>query len=139
MPVALVEGRAERSVLRSRHSNAERLREYVECASLRLGIHFGHAGDRRRFSHLPGGSVSAMRCASTVPSITAIRRVCLPPSMPEPRDPTFAEKFIDACAPLQRERRPGVSALHELSRAGGRSAGVASSFSRAAFSGAGAG
>jgi ATP-dependent DNA helicase DinG len=82
---------------------AERLREYVESrpcawiftsATLAIGEDFSHFAGRIGLS-----DARTLRIDSPF-DYRDQARLFLPPSMPEPQDPTFAEKFIDACAPL---------------------------------------
>jgi ATP-dependent DNA helicase DinG len=82
---------------------AERLREYVEArpcawvftsATLAIGEDFSHFAGR---IGLPGARV--VRIDSPF-DYRHQARIFLPPHMPQPQDPGFAKKFIDACAPL---------------------------------------
>jgi ATP-dependent DNA helicase DinG len=82
---------------------AERLREYVESrpcawvftsATLAIGEDFSHFAGRIGLS-----DARTLRIDSPF-DYRDQARLFLPPSMPEPQDPAFAEKFIDACAPL---------------------------------------
>jgi ATP-dependent DNA helicase DinG len=82
---------------------AERLREYVESrpcawvftsATLAIGEDFSHFAGR---IGLPGARTVRIDSPFDYP-IQA--RIFLPPDMPQPQDPAFSAKFIDACAPL---------------------------------------
>jgi ATP-dependent DNA helicase DinG len=82
---------------------AERLREYVESrpcawvftsATLAIGEDFSHFAAR---IGLPDARTVRIDSPFDYP-IQA--RIFLPPHMPQPQDPAFAAKFIDACAPL---------------------------------------
>jgi ATP-dependent DNA helicase DinG len=82
---------------------AERLREYVESrpcawvftsATLAIGEDFSHFASR---IGLPEARTVRIDSPFDYP-IQA--RIFLPPHMPQPQDPAFAAKFIDACAPL---------------------------------------
>jgi ATP-dependent DNA helicase DinG len=82
---------------------AERLREYVESrpcawiftsATLAIGEDFSHFAAR-----IGLGEARTLRIDSPF-DYRAQTRLFLPPHMPEPQDPSFAEKFVDACAPL---------------------------------------
>jgi ATP-dependent DNA helicase DinG len=82
---------------------AERLREYVESrpcawvftsATLAIGEDFSHFAAR---IGLP--EARTVRIDSPF-DYRDQARIFLPPRMPEPQDPAFAERFIDACAPL---------------------------------------
>jgi ATP-dependent DNA helicase DinG len=82
---------------------AERLREYVEArpcawvftsATLAIGEDFSHFAAR---IGLPEARTVRIDSPFDYP-IQA--RIFLPPHMPQPQDPGFAAKFIDACAPL---------------------------------------
>jgi ATP-dependent DNA helicase DinG len=82
---------------------AERLREYVESrpcawvftsATLAIGEDFSHFAGR---IGLPAARV--VRIDSPF-DYRHQARIFLPPHMPQPQDPGFAAKFIDACAPL---------------------------------------
>ncbi len=108
---------------------AERLREYVESrpcawvftsATLAIGEDFSHFAAR---IGLP--EARTVRIDSPF-DYRDQARLFLPPRMPEPQDPAFAAKFIDACAPLleasggrafllytsYRGLAEGVTALH---------------------------
>jgi ATP-dependent DNA helicase DinG len=82
---------------------AERLREYVESrpcawvftsATLAIGDDFSHFAAR---IGLP--EARTLRIDSPF-DYRSQARLFLPPRMPEPLDPAFAEEFIQACAPL---------------------------------------
>jgi ATP-dependent DNA helicase DinG len=82
---------------------AERLREYVESrpcawvftsATLAIGEDFSHFAAR---VGLP--EARTLRIDSPFDYKTQAR-LFLPPRMPEPQHPAFADKFIEACAPL---------------------------------------
>jgi ATP-dependent DNA helicase DinG len=82
---------------------AERLREYVESrpcawvftsATLAIGEDFSHFAAR---VGLP--DARTLRIDSPFDYRTQAR-LFLPPNMPEPQNPAFADRFIDACAPL---------------------------------------
>jgi ATP-dependent DNA helicase DinG len=82
---------------------AERLREYIESrpcawvftsATLAVGEDFSHFAAR---IGLP--DARTLRIDSPF-DYRDQARLFLPPSMPEPQDPAFAGRFIDACAPL---------------------------------------
>jgi ATP-dependent DNA helicase DinG len=82
---------------------AERLREYVESrpcawvftsATLAIGEDFSHFAAR---IGLP--DARTLRIDSPFDYATQAR-LFLPPRMPEPQEVAFADKFIDACAPL---------------------------------------
>src|SRR5260221_10179417 len=82
---------------------AERLREYVEgrpCAWVFTSATLAIGED---FSHFAGriGLPEARTVRIDSPFDYAIQaRIFLPPNMPQPQDPAFSAKFIDACAPL---------------------------------------
>jgi ATP-dependent DNA helicase DinG len=82
---------------------AERLREYVESrpcawiftsATLAIGEDFSHFAARIGLEQ-----ARTLRIDSPFDYRDQVR-LFLPPHMPEPLDPAFAKKFIDACAPL---------------------------------------
>jgi ATP-dependent DNA helicase DinG len=82
---------------------AERLREYVESrpcawiftsATLAIGEDFSHFAAR-----IGLGEARTLRIDSPF-DYSSQARLFLPPRMPEPLDPAFADRFIDACAPL---------------------------------------
>jgi ATP-dependent DNA helicase DinG len=82
---------------------AARLREYVESrpcawiftsATLAIGDDFSHFAARVGMSE-----ARTLRIGSPF-DYAAQARIFLPPRMPQPQDPSFAARFIDACAPL---------------------------------------
>lgn len=82
---------------------AERLREYVESrpcawiftsATLAIGDDFSHFAARIGLSH-----ARTLRIDSPF-DYRDQARLFLPPGMPDPQHPAYAEKFIEACAPL---------------------------------------
>jgi len=82
---------------------AERLREYVESrpcawvftsATLAIGEDFSHFAARIGLSE-----ARTLRIDSPF-DYRSQARLFLPPRMPDPQDPSFAGKFIEACAPL---------------------------------------
>jgi ATP-dependent DNA helicase DinG len=82
---------------------AERLREYVEArpcawvftsATLAIGEDFSHFAAR---IGLPEARTVRIDSPFDYP---VQARIFLPPHMPQPQDPAFAARFIDACAPL---------------------------------------
>jgi ATP-dependent DNA helicase DinG len=82
---------------------AERLREYVESrpcawvftsATLAIGEDFSH------FAARIGLPEARTLCIGSPFDYGDQARIYLPPKMPEPQSPAFADKFIDACAPL---------------------------------------
>ena len=82
---------------------AERLREYVECrpcawiftsATLAIAADFSHFAER---IGLPDARTL---CIDSPFDYRDQARLFLPPRMPDPQDPKFAEDFIEACAPL---------------------------------------
>ena len=82
---------------------AERLREYVESrpcawvftsATLAIGEDFSHFAARIGLT-----DARTLRIDSPF-DYREQARLFLPPAMPEPNDPRFAERFIEACAPL---------------------------------------
>ncbi len=82
---------------------AERLREYVESrpcawvftsATLAIGEDFSHFAARIGLAE-----ARTLRIDSPF-DYREQARLFLPPAMPEPNDPRFAERFIEACAPL---------------------------------------
>src|SRR5271167_989965 len=84
---------------------AERLREYVESrpcawvftsATLAIGEDFSHFAAR---IGLPEARTLRIDSPFDYPSQA---RLFLPPRMPEPQSPDFADEFIQACAPLLR-------------------------------------
>ena len=82
---------------------AERLREYVEsrpCAWVFTSATLAIGED---FSHFAGriGLPEARTVRIDSPFDYRVQaRIFLPPHMPQPQDPAFSAKFIDACAPL---------------------------------------
>jgi ATP-dependent DNA helicase DinG len=82
---------------------AERLREYVESrpcawiftsATLAIGDDFSHFAARIGLS-----DARTLRIGSPF-DYAEQARLFLPPRMPDPQDPAFADRFIEACAPL---------------------------------------
>jgi ATP-dependent DNA helicase DinG len=82
---------------------AARLREYVESrpcawiftsATLAIGEDFSHFAER-----IGMGEARTLRIGSPF-DYASQARIFLPPRMPQPQDPGFAARFIDACAPL---------------------------------------
>src|ERR1700678_3863737 len=82
---------------------AERLREYVESrpcawvftsATLAIGEDFSHFAAR---IGLPEARTVRIDSPFDYPRQA---RIFLPPRMPQPQDPAFAARFIDACAPV---------------------------------------
>ena len=82
---------------------AERLREYVQSrpcawvftsATLAIGEDFSH------FAARIGLPEARTLCIGSPFDYRDQARIFLPPKMPEPQSPAFADKFIDACAPL---------------------------------------
>jgi ATP-dependent DNA helicase DinG len=82
---------------------AERLREYVESrpcawvftsATLAIGEDFSHFSAR-----IGLGEARTVRIDSPF-DYRDQARIFLPPHMPQPQDPAFAARFIEACAPL---------------------------------------
>jgi ATP-dependent DNA helicase DinG len=82
---------------------AERLREYIESrpcawvftsATLAIGEDFSHFAAR-----IGLGQARTLRIDSPFDYATQAR-LFLPPRMPDPQDPSFAARFIEACAPL---------------------------------------
>jgi ATP-dependent DNA helicase DinG len=82
---------------------AERLREYVESrpcawvftsATLAIGDDFSH------FAARIGLPEARTLCIGSPFDYRDQARIFLPPKMPEPQSAAFADKFIDACAPL---------------------------------------
>ena len=82
---------------------AARLREYVESrpcawiftsATLAIGDDFSHFAARVGMS-----AARTLRIGSPF-DYASQARIFLPPRMPQPQDPSFAVRFIDACAPL---------------------------------------
>jgi ATP-dependent DNA helicase DinG len=82
---------------------AARLREYVESrpcawvftsATLAIGEDFSHFAERVGLA-----DSRTLRIDSPF-DYAAQARIFLPPRMPEPQSPAFAQRFIEACAPL---------------------------------------
>jgi ATP-dependent DNA helicase DinG len=82
---------------------AERLREYVESrpcawiftsATLAIGDDFSHFAARIGLDQ-----ARTLRIGSPF-DYPQQARLFLPPRMPDPQDPAFADRFIEACAPL---------------------------------------
>ena len=82
---------------------AARLREYVQSrpcawiftsATLAIGEDFSHFAERVGMA-----DARTLRIDSPF-DYAAQARIFLPPRMPEPQSPAFAERFIEACAPL---------------------------------------
>jgi ATP-dependent DNA helicase DinG len=82
---------------------AARLREYVESrpcawiftsATLAIGEDFSHFAARVGMSE-----ARTLRIGSPF-DYASQARIFLPPRMPQPQDPSFALRFIEACAPL---------------------------------------
>jgi ATP-dependent DNA helicase DinG len=82
---------------------AERLREYVEsrpCAWIFTSATLAIASDFSHFAARIGlNDARTLRIDSPF-DYRDQTRLFLPPRMPDPQDPAFAEKFIEACAPL---------------------------------------
>ena len=82
---------------------AERLREYVEsrpCAWIFTSATLAMVSDFSHFAARIGLSEARTLRIDSPFDYRAQTRLFLPPRMPEPQDPEFADKFIDACAPL---------------------------------------
>ena len=82
---------------------AERLREYVEsrpCAWIFTSATLAIAADFSHFAERIGLRDARTLCIDSPFDYRDQARLFLPPRMPDPQDPTFAEKFIEACAPL---------------------------------------
>ena len=82
---------------------AERLREYVQSrpcawiftsATLAIGDDFSHFAAR-----IGLGDARTLRIGSPF-DYAEQARLFLPPRMPDPQDPAFADRFIESCAPL---------------------------------------
>ena len=82
---------------------AERLREYVESrpcawiftsATLAIGDDFSHFAARIGLDE-----ARTLRIGSPF-DYAEQARLFLPPRMPDPQDPSFSDRFIEACAPL---------------------------------------
>ena len=82
---------------------AERLREYVEsrpCAWIFTSATLAIASDFSHFAARIGlNDARTLRIDSPF-DYRDQARLFLPPRMPDPQDPAFAERFIEACAPL---------------------------------------
>jgi ATP-dependent DNA helicase DinG len=82
---------------------AERLREYVEsrpCAWVFTSATLAIASDFSHFAARIGLTDARTLLIDSPFDYRTQARLFLPPNMPESTDPTFADKFIDACAPL---------------------------------------
>jgi len=98
---------------------AERLREYVEsrpcawiftsatlaiaadfCAWIFTSATLAIAADFSHFAERIGLPDARTLCIDSPFDYRDQARLFLPPRMPDPQDPTFADKFIEACAPL---------------------------------------
>jgi ATP-dependent DNA helicase DinG len=82
---------------------AERLREYVEsrpCAWIFTSATLAIASDFSHFAARIGLSEARTLRIDSPFDYRDQTRLFLPPRMPDPQDPAFAEKFIEACAPL---------------------------------------
>jgi ATP-dependent DNA helicase DinG len=82
---------------------AERLREYVEsrpCAWIFTSATLAIASDFSHFAARVGLNEARTICIDSPFDYRDQARLFLPPRMPDPQDPAFAEKFIEACAPL---------------------------------------
>jgi ATP-dependent DNA helicase DinG len=82
---------------------AERLREYVEsrpCAWIFTSATLAIAADFSHFAERIGLPDARTLCIDSPFDYRDQARIFLPPRMPDPQDPKFAEKFIEACAPL---------------------------------------
>jgi len=82
---------------------AERLREYVEsrpCAWIFTSATLAIASDFSHFAARIGLNDARTLCIDSPFDYRDQARLFLPPRMPDPQDPAFAEKFIEACAPL---------------------------------------
>ena len=82
---------------------AERLREYVEsrpCAWIFTSATLAIATDFSHFAERIGLPDARTLCIDSPFDYRDQARLFLPPRMPDPQDPKFAEKFIEACAPL---------------------------------------
>ncbi|HEX3396361.1 MAG TPA: ATP-dependent DNA helicase [Steroidobacteraceae bacterium] len=82
---------------------AERLREYVEsrpCAWIFTSATLAIASDFSHFAARIGLSEARTLCIDSPFDYRDQARLFLPPRMPDPQDPGFAESFIEACAPL---------------------------------------
>jgi ATP-dependent DNA helicase DinG len=82
---------------------AERLREYVEsrpCAWVFTSATLAIATDFSHFAARIGLAEARTLCIDSPFDYKSQARLFLPPNMPEPQDPAFADKFIEVCAPL---------------------------------------
>jgi ATP-dependent DNA helicase DinG len=82
---------------------AERLREYVEsrpCAWIFTSATLAVASDFSHFAARIGLNEARTLRIDSPFDYRDQTRLFLPPRMPDPQDPAFAEKFIEACAPL---------------------------------------
>jgi len=82
---------------------AERLREYVEsrpCAWIFTSATLAMVSDFSHFAARIGLSEARTLRIDSPFDYRRQTRLFLPPRMPEPQDPAFPNKFIDACAPL---------------------------------------
>jgi ATP-dependent DNA helicase DinG len=82
---------------------AERLREYVEsrpCAWIFTSATLAIASDFSHFAARIGLSEARTLRIDSPFDYRDQTRLFLPPRMPDPQDPAFAAKFIEACAPL---------------------------------------
>jgi ATP-dependent DNA helicase DinG len=82
---------------------AERLREYVEsrpCAWIFTSATLAIAADFSHFAERIGLPDARTLCIDSPFDYRDQARLFLPPRMPDPQDPKFADKFIEACAPL---------------------------------------
>jgi ATP-dependent DNA helicase DinG len=82
---------------------AERLREYVEsrpCAWVFTSATLAIAADFSHFAARIGLQDARTLLIESPFDYRTQARLFLPPNMPDPLDPAFAGKFIDACAPL---------------------------------------
>jgi ATP-dependent DNA helicase DinG len=82
---------------------AERLREYVEsrpCAWIFTSATLAIASDFSHFAARIGLNEARTLCIDSPFDYRDQTRLFLPPRMPDPQEPAFAAKFIEACAPL---------------------------------------
>src|SRR5271155_645936 len=82
---------------------AERLREYVEsrpCAWIFTSATLAIAADFSHFAERIGLRDARTLCIDSPFDYRDQARLFLPPRMPDPQDPKFADRFIEACAPL---------------------------------------
>ncbi len=82
---------------------AERLREYVEsrpCAWIFTSATLAIASDFSHFAARIGLNEARTLRIDSPFDYRGQTRLFLPPRMPDPQNPAFAEKFIEACAPL---------------------------------------